>query len=305
LVLHVLSAGECVAALPIVGGETLPREPFDVTLAGALDPGSATAAWRRSEALIPAGLATVADARLPPFEPVAPGRVSTERRSIPIRYFGWMRRRPSLDVSGHAVRLIMRNYVSDPWYFDARDLAAVDSTREFNGTVDEDLDIDLPVMKTRGNFTTPNLTLLFKTPQRVPRLRPLAGADLPWTYRRSRSPQGETADGIQLQTSDPRGALEILAAAGAAVPERPLEWLRAARPELWKPALRAEVRRRRRQSTVMSVAAAILMFGSFGVLTLLGDNASNVAFVSVFALGSIGFVLLMLADRRRRKSGRS
>jgi hypothetical protein len=302
--LAILAGEECVAALPIAKGDRLPKERFELTLAGDLDAGSAIAAWWKTSPIVPRGFATIAEARLPAFKPVELGDtiVSTEPRSIVLKSFRWLPRTPTMTIVGHEVTMSIGKYFTAPWVFDARDVAAVDDTRAVGGKFDADIGVVVPVLRTTGNVGTPTLILLFKTPQRVPPLRRFNSVELPWTYRRSRSADGERADGIQLRAADPRAAVVSLAAAGAAVPERPLEWLRSVRPELWASQRRAAVKQQRRRSTVLTGVATAVLIAGFGPMMLLSDASSSLLFGVLMAVGSSGMVLLYVAGRVRKGS---
>lgn len=157
--------------------------------------------------------------------------------------------------------------------------------------------VHLPYLVTTGNATEPTIGLLFRTPQRVPRVRwSAAGGGLSW--RRSRSEEGVIVDGLLLRATYPELAVRTLGAAGAEVLEDPEDWLAAHRDLETNPEARQRIIGRERRSgwihrvawVLGVVAVALLYFGAERSDVLLGVG---------LGAGVVSAGLYLLASRLR------
>ncbi len=80
-----------------------------------------------------------------------------------------------------------------------------------------------------ANGAEPDLLLLFRVPQRLPRVGLVAGTGLRLPVRAARTPGGAWVDGVAMRTDDPAGASAHLVRAGVESTDDPTGWLVARR----------------------------------------------------------------------------
>jgi len=80
-----------------------------------------------------------------------------------------------------------------------------------------------------ANGAKPDLLLLFRVPQRLPRVGLVGGTGLRLPVRAARTPGGAWVDGVALRTTDPAGAFAHLVNVGVECTSDPTGWLVARR----------------------------------------------------------------------------
>ncbi|HUR77339.1 MAG TPA: hypothetical protein VMZ22_05290 [Acidimicrobiales bacterium] len=296
-----------VVTLPVGHAHVRDADHFELLVAGELDPGNSVAAWRDGQALVPAGLASAPEPRAQwSFVEDAghlrgPPRTATtdaapERVEIKSYWFSW--RKPRLNVFGERVELVLPSYFTEPWWIPADEVAAFDLTRDDDPPFEDGL--TAPYLPTTSPLSSETLLLLFTRPQRVPPVKWVTrfanNVDVPWGYRRSRSEEGDFADGVMLRATNPSHAVRALTAGRGTVPVA-RDWLRRVRPELSDPARMAEVRRRRSKDRLRAWIGASLSIGAMLFLGVVGGLMSNAAFVAVCLVATLGTVLMYQRSR--------
>lgn len=222
-------------------------------------------------------------------------------------------RRSWLHVEAGTVSIHLPAYFGGrPWDLPASALAVASKS----GDHDESDDVDGPVFErglvipyffTSGPMTTPNLTLLFERPERLPPVRRFAtyNSDLPFSGRATRSADGVLVDGVELRAVDAQDTVSQLMTGGVRRVVDPVEWF-AQRRQLIADPLRREAiikaeghasRVDRRTGIASGVAVALILGGR-----VIGDSALGLA-----AAGT-GLVVLVgagvVAARARRSANR-
>jgi hypothetical protein len=235
--------------------------------------------------------------------PFATGAVDAQQVPLARPLVG---RSPTMWVHDDRIELLLPIWFGRRRWSIALDQVAVhDLTRDdpSSDLFEDEVVFTRPVVVPFVNMTTtmsvPTLALYFREPQRVPPLRwTMALGGLGW--RRSRSVEGQTVDGVQLLVKHPGPAVDALADAGIEVVEDPMRWWRRHRE-----VVRDQVERDR---VVRSVRRIRILRGvgyAFGVVTLAvgwfwSESAEDLgaAFVVPAVLSAICIGAAALLDRR-------
>lgn len=202
-----------------------------------------------------------------------------------------------LEIDGGCLRIVLPVYFGKQvWAVPLTEVLACDLKQEIKDYEPTDLLFDPPVkvpyLFTTGPLTAPTLQLLFRNPERVPKLRWTAALapnnSLPFTRRQSISEDGARVDGLLLRMQDNSTALEALVGAGVEQTQQPLTWLIRNRDTVND---RSRVDRLLSTERKIVWAARLQMLGFLGAwLTLLSDEGfAHPAIwpaVAVIALGS-------------------
>ena len=124
--------------------------------------------------------------------------------------------------------------------------------------------VDVPYLATSVDPRGPNIALVFRQPQRVPRLPPIGGSGV-LSARQSRSRRGLWLDGVCLRAEDPVQAVITLVGAGAVRVLDPTEWLLDNRPTTSDHEFLAAVdahQFRKHRLGILVLAAVLLLLGT-------------------------------------------
>jgi hypothetical protein len=304
--------GAPIAAVPLgvrapytdVSVMTLGRR--SMIIAGPLGPSEPAAIWPSAQdAALPAR-----PMRVPELPAVLGERPSTAPVGVAAQQVPLARplvgRSPTMWVDHDRIELVLPIWFGRRRWSIALDQVAVhDLTRDdpSSDPFEDEVVFTRPVVVPFVNMTTtmsvPTLALYFREPQRVPPLRwTMAFQGLGW--RRSRSVEGQTVDGVQLLVKHPGPAVDALAGAGVEVVEDPMRWWRRHREVVRD---RAE-----RDRVVRSVRRIRILRGlgyAFGAVTLAvgwiwSGSAEDLAvpFVVPAVLSAVCFWAAALLDRR-------
>jgi len=215
---------------------------------------------------------------------------------VPLRHYRWARE-PYLEVLDNAVSLVLPVcFGRHPLQLPVAELAVFSSGFEQDEGWAFDPPLRVPYAATTSELASPNLTLLFRNPRRLPPLRFGGAVELRLPYRQSRRPGGVLVDGISVRAEHPDEAIAALGQAGVEIAELPNSWLRQTRRE--RSVLpRAAVRRRRWADKVRTA-------GLLGLVMTVPDLVHpSVAGLIVLAIGVP--LLLVLPSLVTRASARS
>jgi len=152
-----------------------------------------------------------------------------------LRHYRIFARRPYIELDGPTIRLRLPGiFGRKAWSLNAADVAVVDTEPSaWNGSGDDieddwvcDEPVNIPYAVTTSPNVSPNLELLFKTPQRIPSLGILGAKTIELSYFRARSAGGILIDGLDLRARDWEAAVETLTAAGLERADASGVWLR-------------------------------------------------------------------------------
>jgi hypothetical protein len=153
--------------------------------------------------------------------------------------------------------------------------------------------LDLP---TRTRSAVPNLVLGFASPVRVPPLRAILALQnpFPFSWRASRSAQGEYADAVLLRSPSPEQASAALVAAGATRVAQLVDWL-AARRRIATDPVRIEQLRAIDERVARGVRYAFWAWSASAVLVIVA-KVTETWWALGLAFGSMGLGFLL--DKR-------
>lgn len=114
-----------------------------------------------------------------------------------------------------------------------------------------------PYLSTTSPNVSPNLELLFRSPQRIPPIRLAAIINTKLSYRLSRSAKGMFLDGVALRAVNPKAAAETLASAGAELVPSPGWWLTEHRETTTDPQAVEKVRTNGARTRIAAKAAGL------------------------------------------------
>jgi hypothetical protein len=177
-----------------------------------------------------------------------------------------------------------------------RDIAAVGAKATFKSGAVAELRRDpvVPRIWTGTNNETPNMVVVFATPQRVPPVR--RGNQIPGvSTHETRSPEGLYVDGLRLKAKDPTAVRAAFGAQGVPVTADAGPQLAAAIGPAVGPVARGEretaTRSRRRRSVVIGIGSFVAFVALIWVRWT--DMDANRSFVTVMAV--LGAVLAFQA----------
>jgi len=160
---------------------------------------------------------------------------------VQLRHVRFATRQPYIELDGPAVRLRIPGIFGEVWNLNAADVAVVVCGSTLADDSGDDWVFEAPVGISYAATThpafKPNLMLLFKTPQRIPRLRFGGTQAIGLSRRESRTSAGIKIDGLELRARDSQAAVETLGAAGLERVDRPNAWLREHRRVTQDPSL--------------------------------------------------------------------
>lgn len=227
---------------------------------------------------------------------------------IPLRTYRFYGKKSRIEVDGGIARLFLPQYFGRAiWEIPIDSIGVTDlSTLEAPPAL-EDTNLRktprIPYFFTTGTVTSPNLLLLFRTPQRVPPVRAIVAlapnVDLPFGYREARS--GALIDGTLLRAVDAKAAAAFLAQAGAEVIEDPTSWLIRYREIVADEAHATELRTRRRAfRRLLRVSSVLLIAGFVAGIPLRGRGDFPTWGWWVLAILLSGLVLRLVVRRGNR-----
>lgn len=159
---------------------------------------------------------------------------------VQLRQVRFVTRQPYIELDGPAVRLRIPGIFGEVWNLNAADAVVVDRSPRTDDSGDDwafEAPVTIPYAATTHPAFKPNLMLLFKTPQRIPKLRFYGAQAIGLSYRESQRAAGIRVDGLELRARNPQAAVETLAAAGLERVDRPNAWLRDNRRVTQDPSL--------------------------------------------------------------------
>jgi hypothetical protein len=191
--------------------------------------------------------------------------LSPDAVRIPLLGAWYARHKPYLAIDGDALRLHLPSIFryadlvvprSSVWVVD--DVSQLDD-RGDNWVFQREVVIPY-ALTTASDFARPNMTLLFSQPQRVPSLRFFGSQNIGLSWRRARSPEGVSVDGIAVRVREPIDALAALHVAGVSRTPRLVEWLREHRAISYDPQEIAKSTSSRRRWRVVSAVSLVGVF---------------------------------------------
>lgn len=303
-VIAVASGDDVLAGVPVgaIPGRSTGIERTPLIVAGDLDPGGPAALWWDGiEPVASLGGVTVPDlpevplnqelGDLAPDEPIP-------HTTFPLRTYRLAPRKAHIAVGPGEVSLFVPGFFGRRrWTLRPTDVAAVDLTAiETEDGVIVPEGVVAPYLPTTSPMTDPTLMLLFKTPQRVPPIRlSIAFApnvDVPFGYLRSRSEEGEYADGVLLRAPNAAQAVRTLVAAGADSVIQPAAWISARRPRLGDSTLKEGIRRTR---WLRRVGNALMVAGWAGAV--FGEGIADWLWAVALATFALGLATVFVARR--------
>lgn len=212
---------------------------------------------------------------------------------VPLRHYRLFSRQPYIEVDGPVMRLRLPSVFGGRkvWKLNVADVAVVATEPSSSDDTGDDWVFEEPVVipfaATTSPNVTPNLELLFTTPQRIPSLRVFGAQTIGLPYFQSRSAAGVHIDGLDLRAEDPVAAVETLAAAGVERVDRAGAWLRRHRAVTQDPAL-MKVAKANDQRQRWVGAVGMVVFALLVGLRIFGDAISD-----NWAMGAVGLALLV------------
>lgn len=155
--------------------------------------------------------------------------------TIPLKRYRANWRPPHLTVQPERLSIHLPQYFGKKtWVVDPSEVLVAQIAATFVPRAADYRNVpEVPFFPTTAVVASPNVLLIFRSPQKVPPLKlivAIAGSvDLPFGYRTSRSEEGAVVDGIQLRAEDAAAAIEKLKAVGCEEVSDPDAWILANR----------------------------------------------------------------------------
>lgn len=231
-----------------------------------------------------------------------------DNASVRLAHTGRRSRRSSIELADGLITLRLPGVLGSlPWSIPAAQVGVVNLRNLDDAVAEQDPEpaafmeaVTVPYLATSAHLGGPNISLLFRGPQQVPRLPRLGGTGV-LSHRESRSRRGLFLDGVSLRAEDPVEAVIATIAQGAERVRDPYTWFRDHRATSRDSKVLAAVAVHERRSG----AAALVMIAS--VVLLLGMRWASsqtdswwplpFALVSVLALFGVP-VWIKRRDRR-------
>jgi hypothetical protein len=191
-------------------------------------------------------------------------------RIIPLRTYRLSRKRHCIQLSAGIARVSLPQYFGRATWdvrIDAIGVTDLSGVGESKGWADANLRSvpRVPYLFTTGPMTSPNLMLLFRTPQRLPPVRRIVAVapnvDLPFRYREARS--GALVDGVLFRAVDAQSATATLIEGGAELVDDAASWLGQHREVVKDDRAAAALRSRRKALARLGLVSAVMISAAF------------------------------------------
>lgn len=229
-------------------------------------------------------------------------------QSIRLRAYRLSPRKPIILLKGDSISLLLPNYFGNQeWSIPVSELAVAEVSGEPELDTSSTRSLPkIPFLPTTSAITSPNLMLLFRQPQRIPRLRWFWAlgdqVGLPFTYRESRSSEGAFLDGVLLRAEEAHAASMALVSQGASPVDDPTSWLLQHRETFSSSLEREEVLSQRRRAARLAKLASLLFIISFAALILFRIRSNDGdSFPSWWWIPALAVVLALIIERVVRK----